>query len=384
MPLFDETQLALQESVRRMVADHVAPIAQRCDETEEFPRHLVPIFGDMGLIQLRVPEAYGGPGLDFTTTCLLKEEVAKVSAAAASIVSNNTISVVAPLLHFGNEEQRRRWLPEVAKGRTISAIGITEPHAGSDVSAMRTRARRDGDSYVLNGQKCFITLAAEAQWMLVFAKTDSGGRRPVDNISCFMVDTKTPGLRIGRREKTMGIRAIPHSDVHFDDVRVPLENRIGEEGRGFLAAMRVLDLNRPAVGAAATGLALGAFERSLEHAKTRSAFGRRIGDFQGLQFMLADMSMQIDAARALLYDCTRQIDAGELERVPQLASAVKCFASDVAMKVTTDAVQIFGGHGYIRDNHVERMMRDAKILQIYEGTNQIQRVVIARRALGLQ
>jgi acyl-CoA dehydrogenase len=383
VPVFTSTQLELQEAVRRMVETEVAPIAQSIDESEVFPMHLVEIFGAMGLIHLRVPEAYGGPGMDMTTTCLLKEEVAKVSASCASILSNNTISVVAPLMHFGNEEQRQRWLPDIVKNHCLSAIAITEPHAGSDVAAMRTRAIKKGGDYILNGQKCFITLVALAKYILVFAKTDSGGRRPVDNISCFMLDANMPGIRIGRREKTMGIRAVPHNDVHFDDVRIPADRLIGEEGKGFLAAMRVLDLNRPAVGAAATGLAMGALNRSLDYAKQRHAFGKPIAEFQGLQFMLADMSIQIDAARALLYDVTTRIDAGELDDVPQLASSVKCFASDVAMKVTTDAVQVLGGHGYIRDNHVERMMRDAKILQIYEGTNQIQRMIIARRALGL-
>jgi len=223
-----------------------------------------------------------------------------------------------------------------------------------------------------------------ANYVLVFAKTGDTARYGVDNISCFIVDAKTPGYRVGRREKTMGQCAIPHNELFFDGVRVPVANRIGEEGRGFLACMRILDMNRPTMAANALGVGVGAFEIALAYAKERKAFGHFIGEFQSIQFMLADMHMQLEASRALLYKCTRLIDAGRYDRLAELAAMSKCFISDVAMRVTTDAVQILGGHGYIRGNRVERMMRDAKVLQIYEGTNQIQRMVIARRALGLK
>ncbi|MCK9512622.1 MAG: acyl-CoA dehydrogenase family protein [Pigmentiphaga sp.] len=379
-----ELQEALLDSLQRVVDREIAPIAQEMDETETFPTHLVKVFGEMGLMQARVPEEYGGPGLDLTTTCMAKELVARTSATGAQLINQNTISFVLPLLHFGTEEQRQKWLPLVAEGGVVSSVAITEPHAGSDVGAMKTRAVLDGDDYIVNGQKCFITMAPIADYITLFAKTSDSGKRGVDNISCFIVDMKSPGITIGGHEKMMGQRGTPHADIYFDNVRVPVANRMGEEGKGFLSCMHILDLNRPTVAATAVGLAQGAFDIAVAYAKDRKAFGRSIGDFQGVQFMLADMHIQIEAARALLYQCTRAIDAGRHDRLTEMASMVKCFCTDMAMKVTTDAVQILGGHGYVRGNHVERMMRDAKVLQIYEGTNQIQRLQIARRALGFR
>lgn len=380
-PLTD-LQTALLDSLQRVVDKEIAPIAQQIDETETFPTQLIGIFGELGLMQARVPEAYGGPGLDLTTTCMAKELVARVSMTGAQLINQNTISFALPLLHFGSEEQRRKWLPIVAKGGVVSSVAITEPHAGSDVGAMKTRAVKSGDHYVVNGQKCFITMAPLADYITMFAKTGAEGRRGIDDISCFIVDMKTPGITVGPHEKMMGQRGTPHASLYFDNVKVPAANLIGAEGKGFISCMHILDLNRPTVAAAAVGVAQGAFDVALAYARERKAFGRAVGEFQGLQFMLADMHMQIEAGRALLYQCTRAIDAGRLERLTEMASMVKCFCTDMAMKVTTDAVQVLGGHGYVRGNHVERMMRDAKVLQIYEGTNQIQRMVIARRALG--
>ena len=379
-----ELQASLLDSLQRVVDKEIAPLAQEMDETETFPRHLISVFGELGLMQARVPEEYGGPGLDLTTTCMAKELVAKVSMTGAQLINQNTISFVLPLLHFGTEEQRRKGLPLVARGGVVSSVAMTEPHAGSDIGAMRTCAVRDGDHYVVKGQKCFITMAPLADYITLFAKTGDTGRRGVDNISCFIVDMKSPGITLGKSEKMMGQRGTPHADIYFDQVRVPVENRMGEEGKGFLSCMHILDLNRPTVAASAVGVAQGAFDIAVAYAKERKAFGKSIGEFQGIQFMLADMHIQIEAARALLYKCTRAIDAGRTGRLTEMASMVKCFCTDTAMKVTTDAVQILGGHGYVRGNHVERMMRDAKVLQIYEGTNQIQRMVVARRALGLR
>lgn len=379
-----ELQKALLDSLQRVVDKEIAPIAHEMDETETFPKQLITIFGEMGLMQARVPEEYGGPGLDLTTTCMAKEMVARVSMTGAQLINQNTISFVLPLLHFGTQAQREKWLPLVAKGGVVSSVAITEPHAGSDVGAMRTSAVRDGDDYIVNGQKCFITMAPLADYITLFAKTGETSRRGVDNISCFIVDMRSPGITLGGHEKMMGQRGTPHADIFFDNVRVPVDNRMGDEGKGFSSCMHILDLNRPTVGASAVGVAQGAFDIAVAYAKERKAFGRAIGEFQGLQFMLADMHIQIEAGRALLYKCTRAIDAGQHDRLTEMASTVKCFCTDMAMKVTTDAVQILGGHGYIRGNHVERMMRDAKVLQIYEGTNQIQRMVIARRALGLR
>jgi alkylation response protein AidB-like acyl-CoA dehydrogenase len=385
MYLTDE-QLAFRDSVRRMVARHVAPIAAEIDREDRFPKELVPIFGDMGLLQLRLPEKYGGPGASMTTVCLAHEEIARVSEAVALMTGQNGIGLVVPLLHFGTEEQRQRFFPEVARGRILAAVAITEPQAGSDVGSMRTRAVRDGNSaYVLNGQKCFITFGAVADYITVFAKTGEGDG--TDDITAFLVDSKSEGFSVGKLDRKMGIRGIPDSPLYFDNVRVPVENRIGEEGEGFKICMRILDLNRPTVGATAVGLAQGALDAAVGYARERRQFGRPIAAFQGMQFMLADMAMQVEAARCLVYECARVADAGFADdagyrRFAATAAMAKCFASDMAMKVTTDAVQVFGGAGYMQDLPVERFMRDAKINQIFEGTNQIQRLIIARQLLG--
>jgi len=384
-----DTQRELIDTVRRVVQKEIAPIAREIDETEEFPRHLIPLFGEMGLMQARIPEAYGGLGLDLTTMCLLSEEVAKVSHACTPLIGLNSMTAL-PILHIGTEEQKNHWLPLFAEGKTPTAVGLTEPHAGSDVAALRTQAVRDGDHYVLNGQKCFITMGATAHYIMVYAKTgatpEERSRRGIDNISAFIIDTKAKGFRFGRNEPCMGIRATPHTELFFEDLRVPVECRIGEEGKGFLGAMASLDQNRPMVAANALGVARGAFEVALAYAKERKAFGKAIGEFQAIQHMLADMAMQIEAASALLYHCTMMIDegSGDHNQVAAMSSMAKCFTTDMCMKVTTDAVQILGGAGYSREYPVERYMRDAKVMQIYEGTNQIQRNIIAKRMLGLR
>jgi len=383
-----EEQIAFRDSVRKLVARHVAPIADEVDRNDRFPKELVPIFGDMGLLQLRLPEAYGGPGANLTTVCIAAEEIARVSEAIALISGQNGIGLIMPLLYFGTEEQRRRFFPEVAKGRILTAVAITEPQAGSDVGSMRTRATRDGNSsYVLNGQKCFITFGAVADYVTVFAKTGDADEHGTHNISAFIVDTKSSGFSVGKNERKMGLNGVPDASLYFDNVRVPVENRVGEEGDGFKICMRILDLNRPTIGAVSVGLAQGALDAAIGYAKERRQFGRSIAEFQGIQFMLADMAMQVEAARSLVYECARIADGGfaddaEFKRFAATASMAKCFASDMAMKVTTDAVQIFGGAGYMKDFPVERYMRDAKINQIFEGTNQIQRLIIARQLLA--
>ena len=381
MAHFTETHDALRDAVRKMVDKEIRPIAAEIDESDHIPERIISIFGDMGLMQMLVPEQYGGPGGDVTSVCIAREEISKVSEACALLAGQSSIGMILPLLHFGAEEQRAHWLPLLAAGRTLTSVAITEPEAGSDVGSMRTSARRDGDSYVINGQKCFITWGNIAHYVLVFAR--SSGQKGFEGLSCFIVDAKTPGFRVGKNEKKMGLNGVPNVSLYFDDMRVPVANMIGEEGRGFLAAMRILDMNRPTIGAASVGLAQGALDQALEYARTRKQFGRPIGQFQGLQWMLADMAMQIEAARALVYECAQRIDAGDFSRLGEMSAMAKCFASDVAMKVTTDAVQIFGGVGYMRDYPVERLMRDAKINQIFEGTNQIMRIVISRHLLGM-
>jgi alkylation response protein AidB-like acyl-CoA dehydrogenase len=357
----------------------VAPIAAEIDETDRFPLEIVKLFGEMGLMQLWVPEQYGGPNGNLTMVCIAREEIAKVSPACSSIAGLNSMFIM-PLLHFGSEEQRKKFLPIIAKGGVVTAIAISEPQAGSDVTAISTRAKKDGDSYVLNGRKQWCSYGVAADYIVVMARTGDGPG--ADGISAFIVEPKRmPGITFGRHERKMGFRGAPNTPIFFDNVRIPAENLVGEEGKGFRASMRALDLNRPTIGAQSVGLAQGALDVSIAYAKERKQFKKAISEFQGVQFMLADMAIQIEAARALVYECARAGDESDWKRLNVLASMAKCFASDMAMKVTTDAVQIFGGYGYTMDYPVERMMRDAKLTQIFEGTNQIQRVVIARELL---
>jgi len=376
---FTEEQIAFRESVRKMVARHVAPIAAEMDETDRFPLEIVKLFGEMGLMQLWVPEQYGGPNGNLTMMCIAREEISKVSPACASIAGLNTMFIM-PLIHFGSEEQRKKYLPIIARGGVVTAIAISEPQAGSDVTAINTRAKRDGDCYVLNGRKQWCSYGVAADYIVVMARTSDSSS--ADGISAFIVEPKMmPGISFGRHERKMGFRGAPNTPIFFDNVRVPAENLVGEEGKGFRASMRALDLNRPTIGAQSVGLAQGALDACVAYAKERKQVNKAISEFQGVQCMLADMAIQIEAARALVYECARAGDAGDWKRLNLLASMAKCFGSDMAMKVTTDAVQIFGGYGYTMDYPVERMMRDAKLTQIFEGTNQIQRVVVARELL---
>ncbi len=376
---FTEDQLAFQDSVRRMAAKHVAPIAAEIDQTDRFPTELVKIYGEMGLMQLWIPEKYGGPEGNLTMMCIAREEISRISPSCGSIAGLNTMFIM-PLLHFGSEEQRQRFLPAVAKGGVVTAIAISEPQAGSDVSAMTTRAVRDGSSYIINGRKQWCSYGVEAEYIVLMARTS--GDRGSEGISAFVIEPKKmKGITFGRHERKMGWRGAPNTPIFLDNVRVPAENLIGEEGKGFKASMRALDLNRPTIGAQCVGLAQGALDASVAYAKERKQFKQAIAEFQGIQFMLADMVMNIEAARALVYECARAGDESDWKRLNVLASMAKCFGSDMAMKVTTDAVQIFGGYGYTQDYPVERWMRDAKLAQIFEGTNQIQRMVIARELL---
>jgi alkylation response protein AidB-like acyl-CoA dehydrogenase len=377
---FNEEQEAFRDSIRKMVERHVAPIAAEIDETDRFPTELLSVYGEMGLMQLWVPERYGGPEGNLTLMCIAREEISRVSPACGSIAGLNTMFIM-PLLHFGSESQREFFLPKIAAGGVVTAIAISEPQAGSDVSAMSTRAVRDGDSYVINGRKQWCSYGVEAEYIVLMARTS--GQTGAEGISAFILEPKKmKGITFGRHERKMGWRGAPNTPIFLDNVRVPIENLVGEEGKGFRASMRALDLNRPTIGAQCVGLAQGALDVSVAYAKERKQFKRAISEFQGMQFMLADMAMQIEASRALVYECARLGDTGDWDRLNVLASMAKCVASDMAMKVTTDAVQVFGGYGYTKDYPVERMMRDAKLAQIFEGTNQIQRVVIARHLLS--
>jgi alkylation response protein AidB-like acyl-CoA dehydrogenase len=372
-----EEQEAFRDAVRTLAEKAVAPNAAAADENAAFPWDSFRAYRDAGFLAAPYPVEYGGEGIDMVTYSMLIEEVARVCASTALAVLISRLGVNAVLKH-GSAELKARYVPAVVAGDSQFSYCLSEAGAGSDVAAMQTRATRDGDHYVLNGRKLWITNAGISDRYTVFAKTDpAAGHR---GISAFVVEGDTPGFSIGKLEKKMGMRGSPTGEIVFDDVRVPVENLIGEEGRGFAYAMGALDGSRPIIGAQAVGIAQGALDAAVAYSKDRHQFGHAIAEFQGLQFMLADMATQTEAARLMVYRACSMLDSGD-PNVAKYSSMAKLFASDTAMRVTTDAVQVFGGAGYVSDFPVERMMRDAKVTQIYEGTNQIQRVVIAKQIL---
>jgi alkylation response protein AidB-like acyl-CoA dehydrogenase len=374
----NEEQLMVQGSVRELARGRIAPRAAEIDATEEFPWDVVEMFRQQDILALPFPPEYGGLSGSALTLNVAIEEIAKACATSALILAVQALGGY-PIMLAGSEEQRRRWLPDLASGRRLAAYALSEPGAGSDPGGMVTRATRRGDEYVLRGSKIWITDGGIADTIVVFASTDPGSR--TRGISAFVVDARdAPGLTATAIHGKLGIRGSNTAELHLDDVVVPAENRLGEEGEGFRIAMRVLDRSRPGVAAQALGIAQGALDYAVGYARERQQFGRSIAEFQGLQFMLADMEAQTAAARALVYHASALIDQRSPE-VGHAAAICKLFAADTAMRVTTDAVQVLGGYGYVREYPVERMMRDAKITQIYEGTNQIQRVVIARDLL---
>ena len=367
-------QEMIRDLARKIADEKVLPVRQELDEKEEFPWEMMKVLAEAGLFGVAVPEEYGGVGGGVLETCVAVEELSRVcmgvavSYAASGLGSN-------PILLYGSPEQKKKYLPDIAKGKKLAAFGLTEPDAGSDAGAIRTTATRDGDHYVLNGIKQWITNGGEAEVYSIIAMTDrSKGPR---GATAFIVEKGTPGFGFGKKEKKLGIRASATRELVFQDCRVPRENVIGKEGMGFIITMRTFDKTRPGVGAQGVGLAQGALDAAVRYAREREQFGKKIISFQAVQHLLADMATQVEAARALVYSVARYIDQDPNPReVSKVSGMAKVFASDVAMKVTVDAVQVFGGYGYMRDYPVEKMMRDAKILQIYEGTNQIQRNVI--------
>ncbi len=369
-----EEQKKLKETIRKFAEDKIKPVRKELDEKSLFPREILTEMAKLDLFRLFVPEEYGGIGLSILNMCLAVEEVARVDAGVA--VSYAVVGLGAiPIILRGNEEQKKKYLPGMAEGKLYGAFALTEPEAGSDAGNVKTTARLEGDYYVINGSKKFITNGGEADVYIVIASTNP--TKGVRGLSAFIVEKGTPGFIFGKAEDKMGIRASVQRELYFDDMKVPKENLLGREGEGFRIAMMTLDRSRPIIGAQAVGIAQGAMEEAVKYAKTRVQFGEPIISFQGIQFMLADMAIQIEAARSLVYSVARFADSG-VKSFSKEAAMAKAFASDVAMKVTTDAVQVFGGYGYMKDYPVEKYMRDAKITQIYEGTNQIQRLVIAR------
>jgi alkylation response protein AidB-like acyl-CoA dehydrogenase len=372
-PLTDE-QREIRELVRTIARDRIAPRAAEIDESAEFPSDMVDLFREYDILGLPFDERYGGTGTGALMVLVAVEEISKVCATTGLILAVQELGSLALRL-AGTDEQKQRFLPRLASGEWLAAYALTEPGSGSDSAAMRTEARRDGDGYVLNGSKRFITNAGVAGLYTVFAKTDPSAGHA--GISCFAVEADAPGLEIGRIEPKMGIKGSTTGELFFNDCRVPEDTLIGEEGEGFKIAMRVLDRSRPGIGAQALGIAQGATDYALEYAKSRETMGKPIAEHQLVAAKLADMETKCEAARGLLYKVGLMIeeDAPDLTKYSAMA---KLLCSDVAMDVTTEAVQILGGYGYMKEYPVERMMRDAKITQIYEGTNEIQRLVIAR------
>jgi alkylation response protein AidB-like acyl-CoA dehydrogenase len=377
-PLSDE-QREIRDLVRTLARERIAPRAAEIDKKGEFPWDMVELFREHELFGLPFEEQYGGTGTGALMVLVAIEELSKVCATTGLIMAVQELGSLGIKL-AGTDEQKERFLPKLASGEWLAAYALTEPGSGSDSAAMRTEARLDGDAYVLNGGKRFITNAGVAGLYVVFAKTDPEAGH--SGISAFVVEAETPGFEVGRIEPKMGIKGSTTGEIFFNDMRIPADNLLGEEGEGFKIAMRILDRSRPGIGAQGLGLAQGATDYALEYARTRETMGKPIAQHQLIAAMLADMETKCEAARGLLYKIGQMIDEDapddELTKVSAMA---KLYCTDVAMEVTTDAVQILGGYGYMQEYPVERMMRDAKITQIYEGTNQIQRLVIAREML---
>jgi len=373
----DEEQLDIRDMVRRFTEQEITPHAEEWDENNYFPREIYSQMAELGLMGMTTLEEYDGSALSRLSSTLVYEELAKGDMATAVGLSVHNM-VTGSIARFGNEEQRDRWVSQLASGKLLGAFSLSEAASGSDAASLQCRAERNEDIYVLNGSKMWVTNAGEADIYLLMARTSRGMGSA--GITCFVVEKGTPGFSFGKTERKMGLHSSPTRELLFENCEAPVANRIGEEGQGFKIALSSLDGGRINIGAIAVGVAQAAFETACNYAREREQFGQPIGAFQGIQFMLADMAMKIEAARLLVYEAAYKLDQGQ--NAGMNASMAKCFATDMAMEVTTNAVQVLGGAGYVRDYPVERYMRDVKVAQIFEGTNQIQRVVIARALLG--
>ena len=380
-PSFDVFRLPeehdeLRVAIRALCEKEIAPHAADCDENSRFPQEALDALNASGFNAIHVPEAYGGQGGDSVAACIVIEEVARVDASASLIPAVNKLGTMGLILR-GSDELKKKVLPEIADGK-MASYALSEREAGSDAAAMRTRAKADGDDWILNGSKCWITNGGKSSWYTVMAVSDPD--KGANGISAFMVHEDDEGFTIGPKERKLGIKGSPTTELYFENCRIPGDRIIGEPGTGFKTALATLDHTRPTIGAQAVGIAQGALDAAIDYTKDRKQFGHAVADNQGVQFMLADMAMKVEAARLMVYSAAARAERGEPD-LGFISAASKCFASDIAMEVTTDAVQLFGGAGYTVDFPVERMMRDAKITQIYEGTNQIQRVVMSRALL---
>lgn len=368
-----EEQLMIKELCKQIAEEKIKPVREHYDEANEFPWEIVKVFAESDLFGISIPEEYGGMGGGVMETVVAVEELSKVCGGISLALAATGLGTY-PILISGSDEQKAKYLPRIAAGQSLAAFGLTEPNAGSDAGGIQTTAVLDGNEYVLNGTKQWITNGGEADINTVIAMTNKA--KGARGASAFIVEKGTPGFTFGKKENKMGIRASATRELIFQDCRIPKENLIAKEGMGFMVAMKTLDKSRPGVASQALGIAAGALDEAVKYTRERRQFGKPISSFQGLQFMLADMATEVEAARALVYQTARYIDSGAKE-ISKMSAMCKVFASDVAMRVTTDAVQVLGGYGYMKEYPVEKMMRDAKITQIYEGTNQIQREVIA-------
>ena len=380
-PSFDVFRLPeeheeLRAAIRALAEKEIEPYAAAVDEEARFPQEALDALNASGFNAIHVPDEYGGQGADSVAACIVIEEVARVDASASLIPAVNKLGTMGLILR-GSDDLKKQVLPDIADGK-MASYALSEREAGSDAAAMRTRAKADGDSWILNGSKCWITNGGKSAWYTVMAVTDPD--KGANGISAFMVHEDDEGFIVGPKERKLGIKGSPTTELYFENCRVPGDRIIGEPGTGFKTALATLDHTRPTIGAQAVGIAQGALDAAIAYTKDRKQFGRAVADNQGVQFMLADMAMKTEAARLMVYSAAARAERGEAD-LGFISAASKCFASDIAMQVTTDAVQLFGGAGYTVDYPVERMMRDAKITQIYEGTNQIQRVVMSRALL---
>jgi alkylation response protein AidB-like acyl-CoA dehydrogenase len=381
-PSFDAFKLSdehneLRSVLRGLCEKEIAPYAADVDEKARYTDEALAALTASGFAAIHIPEQYGGQGGDSVAACIVIEEVARVCASSSLIPICNKLGTMG-LLMRGSEELKKQVLPTIAAGEAVASYALSEREAGSDAASMRTRARAEGDEWVLNGAKCWISNGGHSTWYTVMAVTDPD--KGANGISAFIVHRDDPGFVVGAKEHKMGIKGSPTTELYFEDCRIPSDRIIGEPGTGFKTALATLDHTRPTIGAQAVGIAQGALDAAIGYVKERKQFGKAIADFQAVQFMLADMAMKLEAARLMVYTAAARAERGE-PNLGFISSASKCYASDVAMEVTTDAVQLFGGYGYTTDFPVERFMRDAKITQIYEGTNQIQRVVMSRALL---
>jgi len=371
--LFNEQQIMVRDLARKIADEKIRPVTAHYDETEEFAWPIMKILAQSDLFGVYIPEAYSGLGGGITEMCLVTEELSRACGGIALGFAGTGLGTF-PILLYGSEEQKKKYLPDIAKGKRLAAFCITEAEAGSDAGSIKTTAKKDGDHYILNGTKQWITNAGEAEVYTVIAMTDK--TKGARGASAFIIEKGTKGMEFGQKEKKLGIRASATREVIFTDCKIPKENIISKEGMGFIVAMKTFDNSRPGVAAQAVGIAQGAFDHAVEYSRKRVQFGQPISSFQAIQHILANMATEIEAARALVYAVAKMVDAG-IKDVAKGSAMAKLYAGDMAMRVTTDAVQILGGYGYMREYPVEKYMRDAKITQIYEGTNQIQRNVIA-------